>query len=153
MSSKSVKLSIELVPSTSFYNNVRSNVTTTQWDKIRRKSYAQAGHKCEICGDVGQNQGVRHAVECHEIWHYDDKTKVQKLTGLISLCPNCHTTKHAGKAQLDGKISVVITQLVNVNKMTINEAMEYIIQSFDTWRERSKHKWTLDISYLDKYLT
>lgn len=153
MSSKPLKLTIELVPSTSFYSNIRSNVTATQWKNIRTKSYARAGHKCEICGDVGQNQGVRHAVECHEIWHYDDVKKIQKLTGLISLCPNCHSVKHAGRAQLVGKLHVVIGQLLKVNNMTEDEVMNYIMQSFATWRERSKHKWTLDISYLEKYLT
>lgn len=151
-SPSSLKLTIELVPSSSFYNNVRSNVTTAEWDKLRKASYAKANHVCEICGDVGQNQGVRHAVECHEIWDYNDTTKVQKLTGLISLCPNCHRVKHAGKAQLDGKMEVVIDQLMRVNNMTDEQALDYIVQSFMRWKMRSNHKWTLDISYLENIM-
>jgi len=82
-----MKLTIELVPSTAWYSNVRSNVSKEVWDIIRKKSYAKANYKCEVCGDVGTNQGVGHKVECHEIWHYDDDSHTQTLTGLISLCP------------------------------------------------------------------
>lgn len=32
-----LKLTIELVPTTAFYSNVRSNVTSCQWNKIRKK--------------------------------------------------------------------------------------------------------------------
>ena len=81
------KLTIELVPKTSWYSNVRSNVSKNEWDIIRKKSYEHAGHVCEICGDIGTNQGVKHNVECHEIWDYNDETNEQTLGGLISLCP------------------------------------------------------------------
>lgn len=146
------KLTIELVPSTAWYSNVRSNVTTQEWDKIRRKSYLKADNKCEICGDVGTNQGVKHNVECHEIWEYNDECKIQKLIGLISLCPFCHKTKHTGLAQIKGEINIVIKQLMKVNEMTKKEAKDYIDLSFELFEERSNHDWELDITYLKNYI-
>tara|TARA_B100000497_G_C7504352_1_gene307683 strand:+ start:221 stop:670 length:450 start_codon:yes stop_codon:yes gene_type:complete len=147
-----MKLSIELVPKSSWYSNVRSNVTKSEWDVIRKKSYKKANYKCEICGDVGTNQGYNHPVECHEIWNYNDKTKTQTLTGLVSLCPNCHKVKHPGLAQMKGELNIVVNQLMKVNDMSIKEAMSYLTDSFDIWRERSKHDWKLDISYLEEYM-
>ena len=147
-----LKLTIELVPRTAWYSNVRSNVTQQEWDVIRKKSYENASHKCEICGDVGTNQGVKHKVECHEIWEYNDESYIQKLTGLISLCPNSHKTKHVGLAQIKGEEGIVINQLMKVNEMTEEEAIEYIEQSFEVWGERSEYDWELDISYLEEYL-
>ncbi len=61
---KKVQLTIELVPSTSWYNNVRSIVTRAQWDKLRAIVYDKAWHLCEICEGVGP----KHPVECHEVW-------------------------------------------------------------------------------------
>jgi len=145
-----MKLTIELVPKTSWYSNVRSNVKPAEWDRIRKKCYAAANNKCELCNDVGTNQGVRHAVECHEIWHYDDDTKKQTLTGLIALCPRCHKTKHPGLANIKGEMEIVIRQLMVVNKMERDAAEDYIRESFDVWRERSEHDWELDISFLEK---
>lgn len=145
------KLTIELVPKTMWYTNVRSNVSKSEWDRIRLKCYIQANNQCEICGDVGTNQGVRHKVECHEIWEYDDANHVQKLTGLIALCPNCHTVKHPGLAQINGKLNVVINQLKKVNNMTFEQAAEYLADSFTVWRVRSQHQWSLDTSFLDTY--
>lgn len=144
-------LTIELVPKTAWYTNVRSNVSKEEWDRIRKKCYQNAGYVCEICGDTGLNQNHKHPVECHEIWQYDDHNHVQKLTGLISLCPNCHTVKHPGLAQIKGKLDIVIRQLQKVNSMTFEEAAEYLQESFLIWGVRSQHQWTLDIEYLRTY--
>ena len=85
------KLTIELVPKTSWYSNVRSNVTTSVWDKIRRECYSKANNVCEICSSTGKSQGFKHNVECHEKWEYNDTNKTQKLIGLIALCPLCQS--------------------------------------------------------------
>ena len=134
---ENIKLTIELVPRTAWYSNVRSNVKTNVWDKLRKKSYLLANHKCEICKDTGKNQEVRHDVECHEVWEYNDETKVQKLIGLIALCPRCHKAKHVGLAQINGEEEIVIQQLIKVNGMTRGEAKKYIAQSFELWQKRS----------------
>jgi len=148
---KHYPLTIELVPKTAWYTNVRSNVSKKEWDRIRKKSYQNASYVCEICGDTGLNQNHKHPVECHEIWQYDDLNHVQKLTGLISLCPNCHTVKHPGLATTKGKLETVIRQLQKVNSMTFEEASEYLQESFLKWIDRSQHEWTLDIEYLKTY--
>ena len=61
-----MKLTIELVPRTSWYNNVRSNVSKERWDELRFDSYAKAKHHCEICGETGKEQGYEHDVDCEE---------------------------------------------------------------------------------------
>ena len=146
-----MKLTIELVPKTAWYTNVRSNVSKDQWDRLRKKSYALANNVCEICGDSGKNQGYKHNVECHEIWHYDDTTKNQTLTGLISLCPYCHKCKHPGLAQINGELNIVINQLMKVNNITKNEAEKLLDDAFTIWKQRSKYEWNLDISYIQNY--
>jgi hypothetical protein len=140
----SLLLTIELVPKTAWYSNVRSNVSSTVWDKIRREQYAIAGNKCEICNDA------KGYLECHEIWQYNEETWVQKLIGLVALCTNCHKVKHAGLARIKGEEGVVIKQLMKVNKMSSQEAKNYIEGAFEVWRKRSSHIWMLDISYLKK---
>jgi hypothetical protein len=60
------KLTIELIPSSVFGSNVRTNVPKKEWDKIRKEFYAKADNKCEICGDNGINQGYKHRLEAHE---------------------------------------------------------------------------------------
>lgn len=147
-----LRLTCELIPKTCFYSNVRSNVSKNEWDRIRKKSYKQYKNVCGICGDNGKNQGYNHAVECHEIFEYDDVNKIQKLTELISLCPRCHLVKHSGLAQINGETDIVIAQLMKVNDMTKKEAEDYLKSCFDTWRERSEHNWNLDIKFLEEYL-
>jgi hypothetical protein len=47
--------------------------------------------KLQITNVKSVKKQVKHKVinimECHEIWEYNDEDKIQKLIGLISLCP------------------------------------------------------------------
>lgn len=139
-----MKLTIELVPKTCWYSNVRSHILKTDWDKLRKECYRLAKHKCEICG----GKGKKWPVECHEVWHYNDIRKIQKLQRLIALCPSCHEVKHAGRSQKLGLYDKVLNHLSKVNNITKREAIHHIETSLETWSQRSQYSWTLDISYL-----
>ena len=135
-------LEIELIPKTSFFNNVRSLVSESEWDSIRMNCYKAAKFKCEICDGVGP----KWPVECHEAWEY--KKGTQRLIRLIALCPSCHEVKHLGLARFKGRYEEAIKHLQKVNKISYREAIEAEDDAFSTWRRRNKTNWKLDISFL-----
>ena len=139
-----MKLTVELVPETSWGDNLRSRFKPSEWDRLRKACYEQAGHKCEICGGKGR----RHPVECHEIWHYDDDQGVQTLKGLIALCPSCHEVKHIGRAMAVGLGDRALAHLTKVNGITKHEAVAHVGDALVQWRTRSQRPWILDISLL-----
>lgn len=141
---KDLKLTVELVPKTSWCSNLRSELTKGQWDKVRKDSYRSSGYKCDCCGGIGP----KHPVECHEIWDYNDDTKVQKLLGVTSLCPSCHEVKHIGRAIAVGKGDKALSHFVKVNKVSMIEANRYIEEAFNTYHERSNYDWKLDLTWL-----
>ena len=141
------KLTIELVPSTSWMNNLRKVLKPSSWDRLRKESYKKANNRCEICGGKGL-YGKGHAVECHEIWNYNDDLKVQKLEGLISLCTLCHRVKHFGFSSLRGYQEQCIKHLMRVNNWQRYQAQKYISECFKIHKERSKFQWQLDLSWL-----
>tara|TARA_R110000796_G_scaffold11198_4_gene37357 strand:- start:5301 stop:5900 length:600 start_codon:yes stop_codon:yes gene_type:complete len=145
------KLTIELVPKTCHYTNVRSVLPTKIWDKLRKTSYKKANLKCEVCKDTGLNQGYKHRLECHEIWEYtSDNT--QLLKGLISLCPKCHQAKHIGRSIAIGKGKEIFKHIAKVNRWTLTEVEQYVGACFQEHKERSKLKWSLNIKILiEKY--
>jgi len=144
---KKLILDIELVPATSWYNNVRAIVTKAQWDKLKSAVYAQAYYVCEICG----GEGPKHPVECHEVWLYDDKKCIQTLERMISLCPDCHQVKHFGLTEVQGKRDKALKHFMKVNKLSKDKAEEHIKKAFQQWSDRSKKPWTVDISNLKDY--
>ena len=144
---KKLKLEIELVPSTSWYNNVRACVSKSQWDKIKSTVASQAYYVCEICG----GEGPKHPVECHEVWLYDEKRCIQTLERMIALCPDCHQVKHFGLAEVQGKRDKALKHFMKINKLTKAQAEEQIKKAFLKWLERSKKDWTVDISNLENY--
>ena len=145
-----IKLNVELIPKTCHFSNVRTTIKQKNWDKVRFISYEKAKNKCEICGETGLEQGYKHQVECHEIWHYDDENKIQKLIGLISLCPVCHQVKHIGRAMMIGKQPEVFKKLETVNNWNHKQVVDHLAEVFILNKERSKHKWFLDISLLSE---
>lgn len=141
----SIILTIELVPKTCWYSNVRSEVSKDEWDKIKRTVSSSAGYKCEICN----GKGPKWPVECHEIWSYDNG--VQRLERFIALCPSCHEVKHIGLATIKGRREIVVDHFAKVNVLSLEEANKYVLEAFNIWHTRSQHQWSLDISYLDVF--
>lgn len=138
------RLAIELVPRTSWYASVRNHVSESEWDRLRKPVYKRAGSRCEICG----GRGPAHPVECHEIWQYDDEVSVQRLTGLIALCPACHGVKHLGRSHVKGRGDEAIDQLIKVNHWSAAQADTYIELVLDIWKLRSHVPWQLDLDWL-----
>ncbi len=96
----------------------------SRWDKIRRRVYADYGHRCAICGSdpkalseekepwrrspeacrkYVESHGGEYAMhfrtpkyrlECHEKWRYDEETGTQSVADLLPLCTPCHQVKH-----------------------------------------------------------
>lgn len=140
-------LTVELVPRSAWYRNVRSNVSKGEWARLKGLIFARANYVCEICG----GRGKRWPVECHEVFEYDDTRRIQKLVRLIALCPLCHEVKHIGLAGVRGRQSAAIAHLARVNNWSLEDAKLYIEGCFEIWHQRSRHHWTLDISYLDRF--
>ncbi len=140
-------LTIELVPQTCWYSNVRSNVSQDDWEKLKKITFKRAGYRCEICG----GRGTKWWVECHERWEYDDVRHIQKLVGLLALCPACHEVKHMGLATTRGHAAQATDHLARVNDWTLADAEAYVEVCFEVWSQRSKHEWQLDISCLQDY--
>ena len=102
------KLTIEMVPETAWYSNVRS-AFGQHWNRIRQRIYREANNRCEVCFD----QGRRHPVECHEVWEY--RRGRQILVKCIALCPACHEVKHIGRAEMMGNLERALDHLAAVN--------------------------------------
>lgn len=139
-------LTIELIPQTSFFKNLRSELPVKQWDSLRKSVYQKAGYQCEICG----GRGGRHPVECHEIWEY--QAPIQKLVGLIALCPSCHMVKHWGLTQLRGKENIAKNHLARVNGWTQIQIQQHIDKSFLEWHNRNSVQWELNLDMLKEFI-
>src|SRR6266542_1675317 len=118
-----VRLTVELVPKTSWYHNVRALVDEMTWDRIR-----------------------------HQVWRHDDRTRVQALVRMIALCPACHQVKHLGLANVQGRGAQARAHLARVNGWTLARADAYIDEAFGVWAQRSQGPWTLDLGGLRPYV-
>lgn len=134
----------EMLPVTTWEDNLRTRFSSKQWDILRKECYRRAGHRCEICGGPGLPQ-----VEAHEQWSFDDDFCVQSLTGLLCLCPLCHKAFHLGFAKRIGLYDAVVEHIKAVNgwdSQILSRALELVEKLA---QERSRYHWELDTSWLD----
>ena len=127
---------------------MRSQFPSAVWDTIRKKAYADYGHLCGICRHSGR-------LNCHEIWEYNDKKRIQTLKGFIALCDWCHHVKHIGHAgilALQGVLDFkkVEQHFMKVNQCTQSQMDAHRKEARELWRERSKHKWKVDLGPYEK---
>jgi hypothetical protein len=149
---KKLSLTIDLIPKTSFMDNVRKAVSADSWDMIRRKTYAEYKYACGACA-------IENVVlECHEIWKFNEKQRIQKLTGLIALCSKCHRVKHFGFAIIqaqEGKLNLedLIAHFLTVNNCEPEDFKSHLNASIEIWEKRSKKEWKIDLGEYSKYAT
>ena len=110
-----LRLSVELIPQTTWGDNLRSILTHEQWNVLRRAVYSRASYCCEAC-DASNLE-----VHCHEVWSWDDKKHIQKLIGLRCLCWECHRTTHLSDPGIGGNLKT-LKHLARVNGITVFEA-------------------------------
>lgn len=147
-----MKLTPELVPTSTHYKNLRSILKPSDWKKISLNHRNKTGNICEICGDTGIKQGYKHYTECHEIWEYDDINHIQTLIGLISLCPTCHKCKHFALHAMKGgnrMVTIMVNHMCKINNASVEEINTVIMNAFKQNSERSKHTWTVNTDYIN----
>lgn len=139
-------LSVELIPKPLFGENLRNRLTGGQWEKCKKFAKEASDGVCGVCGGVG----AKGRVDCHERWEWieDAELHVQKLVGLIALCPRCHGAKHYGRTQMMGYADDARDQLMKVNGWSLEELNDHLMAARDQWLERNTHEWTLDLDWL-----
>lgn len=140
-----MRLEIALIPKTTWGNNVRSAVTQTEWDKIRKKTYQRDNYRCVICGDGRK-------IHCHEEWQYfeNKSSNIQRLVRLRTVCETCHHVIHFGRSELlcqQGKLDKekLMAHFCKVNKCDEATFHAHRDDVFVEWARKSLIEWTVDI--------
>ncbi len=80
--------------------------------------------------------------------YYGPQLGVQKLVGLIALCPDCHLAKHYGRAVAIGKAEQANRQLMKVNGWTNKMLDLYLEFKRDQFELRTRMEWVQDLFWL-----
>ena len=137
-----LKLTIELIPATCWYNNLRKKIDKEVWMEIQKQCFKDAGYQCQIC-ESGES------LHCHEVWEYDDIKRTQTLQGFKALCSHCHMIKHIGFANIQASkgllsMEALIAHFLKVNQVERPAFREHYDQCAQQWKKRSKHSWKTD---------
>ncbi len=148
------RLTLEIIPTSLHGKSPRTVLGRAWWDRTRKQHFAAVGNRCEICGGVGD----RYPVEAHERYEYDETCRppCQRVTGLIALCPDCHSVKHLFRTQAVARerndptiLLRALDHLGRVNGWTKEEVTAYVKEAQAEFRRReSIGPWVQDMSGL-----
>lgn len=136
----------DMLPESSWQDNLRTRLTDKEWDRLRRFCYMAAGNTCVACGSRGEPH-----VEAHEVWRFDIKTKIQTLRGLNCFCPTCHKSKHVGYANRMRMLPQVYGRLMWLNDWDEKRLKKELSGVLDRQAELSAVEWNLDLRFLRTY--
>ncbi|WOF81963.1 DUF5710 domain-containing protein (plasmid) [Pseudomonas sp. FeN3W] len=140
-------LFVDLIPASCFFKNVRSDIKESHWRVLSKLVRARAGGQCEICGAAEDPESGNY-LDAHELWHYDNATRVQKLMRIVSLCKSCHLYTHMGYANIQGKAEEAIAHKIKVSGLSRAEVDQEIEAAFKLWEQRNRGSWKLDLGIL-----
>lgn len=133
----------DMLPVTTWEQNVRNLMGSAAWDRMRRHAYKAAGFRCEICGASGK-------LEAHEKFVLYNETSVQRLERIMALCPLCHKAHHLGIARRLGMLRDVKAHMLWVNGWTADVLDAEIAEAYEVWEQRCHWPWTVDLSWLQE---
>ena len=137
-----LRLTIELIPSSTWGMSLRKLASVRDWSKIRERCIKENKNRCGICDTKGR-------LSCHEIWEFDDLKHIQRLVGFNALCNMCHSIKHIGntlRLAKEGKLDYesVVRHFVEVNRCSSKTFYEHREAEYKKWKGRSRHEWEVD---------
>lgn len=138
-----MKLPLDLVPESSWGENLRNKLGRSKWDKLRKSVLADQGNRCAICSSTVK-------LQCHEVWEFNDRSGTQHLRGFQATCSMCHLASHIGLAQnlaAQGHVDLenVVAHSLRVNGIDRQQFEELKTQALHVWRQRSAREWKLEL--------
>lgn len=155
---KSYKIRFEFIPPKQNFRNVRSALQFTYqsfepWKEIRDWIEQKNDGVCCVCGGVSQDHDEKKttATECHEVWHYNEQTKVQKLARLMPLCCRCHSIVHLSMHFKDKALTEKLLQdYAEINNVSLDQAYEDLDFAYRERKRRADFEYVLDLKLINK---
>jgi len=106
------RLNIDMIPYGMHGKNVRAVLSSEQWRAVCTVTHKANRYRCVECGR-DRNQA---RLECHESWQYVSSSTgtAMQISGLHTLCHECHMGKHIGLARKLGEYDKVKSHLMRV---------------------------------------
>jgi len=153
------KIRFEFIPASQNFINARSYLqyqsgSFKSWQVIRNKIEDKSNAVCCICSSTSQifDENETTKTQCHEVWQYDDKKKIQKLIELQALCVRCHNIKHINRFYKNEDKSAreaLLNQYAKLNNIDIEKAQADFEEEKEKNKKREDILYSLDLYYLN----
>ncbi len=129
-------LEVQPVPRGNWGDNLAHMLPKEVWDYLRKAVYKRAGNVCELCQDFSKT------LHCHENWIYSDKSRLQKLKSLLSLCYNCHNVIHWFRTEQEirkGSYPQEYLTELREHFIKVNGCTQAKFRSHIAWADQKRH--------------
>ena len=138
-----LKLELHLIPQSSFFCNLRTALGN-KWYPLSKQIRKEHNDTCQYCGAIKDTKKGLY-IHCHEVWEYNESTKIQKLIGFECLCSDCHAVHHWEYSRISNRdLNALLKHACKVNNCSQDEFKRHIQEAGDLWIKRSAIQWKLE---------
>lgn len=129
-----------------WFSKTSEHCSKRYWDQVGvlLKNLHQC--QCAICFNVKPESEI----DIQELWSFDDKRKIQKLVAYYPICIECldKTTLSDADALADEEKQSIAQYLARINKWSLAQANEHIVDAIVLKKKRNQSEWLVDVDYL-----
>jgi hypothetical protein len=134
-------ITVSLIPRPNWGKDLAKLLPKRTWEQLRKQVYAEAEHRCVICGAAG-------SLHADEVWDYDEEHVIQRLISIRAVCPDCHACKHWGRTQMvspPAELERLAAHFCRVNNCDPKVFKAHRTKAANEWRRRSALTgWQID---------
>ena len=134
------ELFVDILPKGSNIS-LRKILNDNDFSRLRNLLVKRVAYRCECCSEECISSERKYLEVC-EMFSFNLNTHIQRLERLTALCKKCYTT-----TRLMDK-TVALQHLMDINELDIDDAKQHIYEAFNSWKNRSEIKWTIDLSII-----
>lgn len=135
---------LDPISNQSWFTTTSLHCSKRYWEQIGilLKGFHQS--QCAVC-DV---QKTEDEIDIQELWHFDDKLKIQKLVCYYPICISCQDHSYMPNESDKEELESFVEFFKKVNKWSTEQAIEHINQALALQKMRDQSDWIVDVEYL-----
>ncbi len=135
---------LDPISNQSWFTSTPLHCSKRYWEQI--EILFKEFHKCQCA--ICDAQKSDDEIDVQELWHFDDKRKIQKLICYYPICINCQDYSYMPSDPGGEERQSFVDFFKTVNKWSADQANDHINQALALQKMRDQSDWIVDVAYM-----
>lgn len=135
---------LDPISNQSWFTTTALHCSKRYWEQIGILLKGFHNCECAVCGV----QKTEDEIDIQELWHFDDKYKIQKLLCYYPICINCQNHSYTPSEPDSEENESFFEFFKTINQWSAEQVKDHINQAVALQKMRDQSEWIVDVEYL-----